>query len=361
MKRALLLFLIPGFLILSCGEAIARQERFEAVVENITEENESYQKLDLKITSESREGEQIWVENGNLPMANYQIFRVGDRVMVEQYKDTEGNDIYYISDYVRRDALGWLFAGFVILTIAIAGKRGVMSIVGMGISFAVIFAFILPRIIEGNDPILTAIAGSVVIIPSTFYFSHGLNKKTSIAVAGTLAALLITGILAGLAVNRAKLSGFATEEAGFLQVTSAGIIDMKGLLLAGIIIGVLGVLDDITVSQSAIVQQLKEANPRMKFEELYKRAMNVGQDHIASMVNTLILVYTGAALPLLLLFMDSSQTIAQVINYELIADEIVRTLVGSIGLILAVPITSVLAAWVYSNEAKPNQTSVIRV
>jgi len=182
------------------------------------------------------------------------------------------------------------------------------------------------------------------IIPITFYLSHGFNKKTTVAVGGTVIALIITGILAGIFVEAAKLTGFASEEAGFLQVAKQGLVNIKGLLLAGIIIGVLGVLDDVTVSQSAIVFQLKQANAKIKAGELYKRAMDVGKDHISSMVNTLVLVYTGAALPLLLLFIDNPHPFSEVVNYEIIADEIVRTLVGSIGLVLAVPITTLIAS-----------------
>jgi len=165
-----------------------------------------------------------------------------------------------------------------------------------------------------------------------------------VAIAGTIVALVITGILAGIFVEAARLTGFASEEAGFLQVAKQGTVNIKGLLLAGIIIGVLGVLDDVTVSQSAIVLKLKEANSQLKPRELYNKAMDVGRDHISSMVNTLILVYTGAALPLLLLFINNPHPFTEIINYEIIADEIVRTLVGSIGLILAVPITTLFAA-----------------
>lgn len=157
-------------------------------------------------------------------------------------------------------------------------------------------------------------------------------------------SLIITGILAAVFIEAAKLTGFASEEAGFLQVVGEGTINIKGLLLAGIIIGVLGVLDDITISQSAIVFQLKEANRNFNSKDLYKRAMNIGKDHISSMVNTLVLVYTGASLPLLLLFVNNPYPFSQVINYEIIADEIVRTLVGSIGLVLAVPITTLIAS-----------------
>src|SRR3990167_3548556 len=202
----------------------------------------------------------------------------------------------------------------------------------MGLSFFVIFTFVLPQILSGKDPIFIAITASLFIIPISFYLSHGLNRKTTAAVIGTIIALVVTGILANVFVDAARLTGFASEEAAFLQQAKPDLINIRGLLLAGIIIGVLGVLDDITVSQSAIVFQLKEANPRIRFDELYMRAMDVGQDHISSMVNTLILVYTGAALPLLLLFIDNPHPFSEVINYEIIADEVVRTLVGSIGL-----------------------------
>ncbi len=160
--------------------------------------------------------------------------------------------------------------------------------------------------------------------------------------------------MTGVFVDKAMLTGFASEEAGFLQAYKPGLIKIKGLLIGGIIIGVLGVLDDITISQSAIVQQLKSANPDIKLTELYKRSMSVGKDHIASMVNTLILVYTGASLPLLLIFVDNSSPFLEIINYEIIADEIIRTLVGSIGLITAVPITTIIAVLVAKNDTKKN-------
>jgi len=198
--------------------------------------------------------------------------------------------------------------------------------------------------LAGGNPIQIAIIGSLFIIPLTFYLSHGFNKKTTVAIIGTLIALVITGILANVFVEISKLTGFASENAAFLQVARGGTVNIRGLLLAGIIIGVLGVLDDITVSQSAVIFQLKKANPKLKQFDLYKKAMDVGQDHISSMVNTLILVYTGAAMPLLLLFINNPHPFSEVINYEIVADEIVRTLVGSIGLILAVPITTIIAS-----------------
>lgn len=332
----------------------SKQETLEAVVDNIIEEKDIqpmnqqnwqlYQKLELLITKGSIKNKTIIVENGLLPMANVQKYNEGEKVMVSFSKDYKGNDTFYISDYMRRDSLIWLFIIFIALTIYIARWRGISSLIGMGLSFFVIFFYILPNILSGASPVQVAVIGSFIIVPLTFYFSHGFNKKTTVAVIGTIIALIITGLLANFFIQMAKLTGFASEEASFLQIAKQGAIDMKGLLLAGIIIGALGVLDDITISQSAIVFQLKEANSKLKFEDLYKRAMNIGQDHISSMVNTLILVYTGATLPLLLLFINNPHPFSEIINYELIADEIIRTLVGSIGLILSVPITTFIAS-----------------
>jgi len=309
-----------------------------------------YQKLKILVTYGSLKDKEITVENGYFPSVNIQKYKVGDKLVIYYSKNFNGNNSFYIADYVRRSSLGWLFVIFVVLAIAVGRWQGATSLIGMGISFLVIFKFILPKIYAGSDPVQIAILGSLVIIPATFFLSHGINKKTGIAIAGTLIALIITGILADFFVDLAKLTGFSSEEAGFLQSYNPDLINMKGLLLAGIIIGVLGVLDDITISQSAIVSQLKIANPRLRANELYKKAMLVGRDHIASMVNTLVLVYTGASLPLLLIFINNPHPFSEIINYEIVADEVIRTLVGSVGLILAVPITTFIAVIVTNNK-----------
>lgn len=365
MSKTALIFFGVLFALLSlnsppvCAETTKetfREETLEAVVEKIVEEKQTkpagsteyqlYQKLELLVTKGSLKDRTITVENGDIPVANNLKYKLGDKLVVTFGKDAEGNDYFTITDYIRRGSLVWLFVIFIVLTAAVGRWQGASSLLGMGVSFLVIFKFILPKISSGSNPVLIAILGSLLIIPATFFLSHGINKKTFIAIIGTLIALIITGILANVFVETAKLTGFASEEAGFLQVNHPGLINIKGLLLAGIIIGVLGVLDDITVSQSAIVRQLKIANPQLKTGELYQKAMSVGKDHIASMVNTLVLVYTGASLPLLLLFIDNPHPFTEIINYEIIADEIVRTLVGSIGLISAVPVTTVIASLV---------------
>ncbi len=338
-----------------------KEEILEAKIEKILEEKQIipegskdtqlYQKLELLVTKGSLKNEKIIVENGNLPVANSLKYEVNDKVIVTFTKDLKGNDVFYITDYIRRDSLLFLFLIFVILAIVVARKRGLASLIGMAFSFLVIFLFILPMISSGNSPVEIAILGSLVIIPVTFLLSHGINKKTMVAIIGTIIALIITGILASIFVEGAKLTGFASEEASFLSVAKQGVINIKNLLLAGIIIGLLGILDDITISQSAIVFQLKETDKKLKVSELYKKAMNVGQDHISSMINTLVLVYTGASLSLFLLFIDNPRPFLEVINYEIIADQIIRVLIGSIGLILAVPITTFIAALVADHNS----------
>ncbi len=359
-KKLLFLFLPLIFLSLFSSKVLGQeidQAPKEEILEGriieileedvITQEGEQnlYQKLKILITAGSIKDREIVVEVGDIPIIGLPKYRVGDEVLISKSLGLEGEEIFYLTELIRRKYLFWLFLLFVILAVVIGRWRGATSIIGLGISFLVIFLFILPQINSGRDPVMIAILGSLAIIPLTFYLSHGLNQKTAVAMLGTLAALVITGFLAKYFVEVTRLTGFASEEAGFLQSDRPGAINIKGLVLAGIIIGALGVLDDITVAQSAIVQQLREANPKIKFKELFLRAMNVGQDHIASMVNTLVLVYTGAALPLLLLFINNPLPFSQVINYEIITEEIIRTLVGSIGLIAAVPLTTFLAAY----------------
>jgi uncharacterized membrane protein len=214
----------------------------------------------------------------------------------------------------------------------------------MIVSFGIIGLVIIPNIMQGNDPLFSTIIGAVFIIPITYYLAHGLNKKTTVAIIGTVLTLIVTAILAYAFVEAAKLTGYAAEEAVYLQNAKGGALNVKSVLLAGFIIGALAVLNDITISQASIVRSLLKSNHDLSFKELYANAMSVGKDHVASLVNTLILVYAGASLPLFLLFYNNNLPFTSVTNQEIIATEIVRTLVSSIGIILAVPITTALAA-----------------
>jgi len=207
----------------------------------------------------------------------------------------------------------------------------------------VLLAFVVPAILEGASPVAVAVAGSAAIALVNLYLAHGLNLQTSTAVVGTLASLALIGVLAAVFVAAADFSGLASEEASFVQAAS-GRINLQGLLLGGIVIGSLGVLDDVTVTQASAVWELHGANPALGAAGLYRSAVRIGRDHIASTVNTLVLAYAGASLPLLILLVESRQPVGDVLTGEVIAVEVVRTLVGSVGLVAAVPVTTALAA-----------------
>ena len=310
---------------------------------------QKYAIYNVRFTDGSKKGEEVEITAGLYE--DTEPFAAGNKVFVLYSKDFTGQEIFYITDYNRINPLILLVTIFVILVVMVSKKWGVTSLFGLFYSFIIIFKFILPQLAQGTNPLTIAIAGALMIAPVTFYLSHGFNKKTTIALISTVIALVITGILATVSVEITKLTGFGSEEAMFLQYAKGGLINIKNLLLAGIIIGTLGVLDDVTVNQAAIVFKLKKANRNLDPTEIFHMAMDIGHDHIASMVNTLVLVYTGAALPLLLLFIDNPVSTLEVVNSEIIAEEIVRTLVGSIGLILAVPITTLLAAKYYKETS----------
>jgi uncharacterized membrane protein len=311
-----------------------------------------YQLLRLDVTSGSLEGQELTVEYGSLVLTNEaRLFREGDRVLVERTRTMEGSDVFHVTDYVRSGPLLWLTFLFVAATVVLSGWQGLRSLMGMGVSLIVIITFIVPQILAGRNPVIVAVLGSVVMMGISLYLVYGWNSKTHVAVAGLLLSLILTGILAVWAVNWTRLSGFGAEEAGFLQV--AGVqLDTRGLLLAGIMIGTLGALDDIAIGQSSTIAELSKANPNLTWQALFKHGMTVGRDHIAAMVNTLLLAYIGAALPLVLMFTVFSEPLGFTINREIIAEEIVRTLVGSLGLLAGVPLTSIIAAYAARRRAE---------
>jgi uncharacterized membrane protein len=258
---------------------------------------------------------------------------------------------YYFVDYQRQAPLIILLALFAAVVIALSRLRGLFSLIGLVVSFGVLLWFVIPAILDGGNPVAVAIVGAAAVMFIALYLAHGFNARTSSAVLGTLVSLGITGILAVLFVDLARFTGLASEEALFLQV-SAQQVNVKGLLLGGIIIGTLGVLDDVTITQSSAVWELHLANRAYGTRELYRAAVRIGRDHIASTVNTLVLAYAGASLPLLIVFNLSSRPLGEVLTTEVISEEIVRTLVGSIGLVASVPITTALTAVVVGHRSE---------
>jgi len=271
------------------------------------------------------------------------IVRAGDQVVLVYLPDTLGGRPYQIQDHQRGLQLWMLGCAFALAVIAFGRWRGVSALAGLAVTFAVLLLFIVPAILGGKPPLLVAIVGSAAIMLSVLYLTHGFTIPTSVAVVGTLASLTLTGLLSAVSTSAASLTGVASEDDLFLSSAYPG-VNMQGLLLAGILIGSLGVLDDVAVTQAVTVTELAQANPAFTPSQLYRAATRVGRAHIASVVNTIILAYAGASLPLLLLISANNQLGSQILTNQLVAQEIVRSIVGTIGLIAAVPITTALAA-----------------
>jgi uncharacterized membrane protein len=250
---------------------------------------------------------------------------------------------YSLADYERRAPMVWLGIAFALLVIVTGRLRGFLSLLGLALSLLIVLFFIVPAILRGESALAVAIVGSLAIMLTTIALAHGVGPKSLAACVGTAASLLLTAGLAAFATDLTHLSGFASEEATQLQFNVTG-LSIKGLLVAGMVIGALGVLDDVTVSQASTVMALHRANPTQSFLRLFGEGLSVGRDHIAATVNTLVLAYAGAALPVLLVFSIGQVGFGNAINSEAVAGEIVAMLVGSIGLIAAVPLTTALAA-----------------
>jgi uncharacterized membrane protein len=250
---------------------------------------------------------------------------------------------YTLYDFERRQPMLILALLFVVVVVVFARWRGALSLAGLGISLGLVLVFVVPAILDGKSPLLVALTGSLAIALTTIPLAHGWGPKSLAALLGTAGSLILTTLLALLFTNLTHLTGLSSEEAIFLQIGNAD-VSLQGLLLAGMVIGALGVLDDVTISQASTVLALRRANPALTLRRLFALALDVGRDHVSATVNTLVLAYVGAALPILLVFSAADLGVGDALNLEVVAKEIVATLVGSIGLIAAVPITTGLAA-----------------
>ncbi|MEU3402567.1 YibE/F family protein [Streptomyces sp. NPDC006670] len=270
-------------------------------------------------------------------------------VVVAYAPDAPRDLQYSVIDLNRKFPMALLAGIFAVAVVVVGRMRGLFALIALVVSFGVLTLFILPAILQGSNPLVVAVVGASAIMLIALYMCHGLTARTSVAVLGTLVSLLLIGLLGSLFIDWAFLSGNTDDNTGLIHGLYPD-IDMSGLLLAGVIIGSLGVLDDVTVTQTSAVWELHQADPKMGSRALYRAAIRIGRDHIASVVNTLVLAYAGAALPLLLLFSIANSSMGTVANSELVAEEIVRTLVGSIGLVASVPVTTALAALVVSAD-----------
>lgn len=341
------------FPLIANAEAVLIQDKVEIikakVVEVLSQEKKeapgigvlvTYQTIRAEVLEGEKKGQIITVEN------DYLVLEKGDRFfLLHSIYGKEGIEVYSVRDADRRLPILLFILLFVAVVLVFSGKQGIRSLIGLAGSFFVILYVLVPSLLNGYPPVLTSIAIATVILFLAIYFTHGFNRVSTVAFSGTVLAVILTGLLAYLGVTFAHLTGFVTDEAVYLNLNTKGTLDFAGLLFGGIMIGALGVLDDIAVTQAAVVSELYNSGSHLSRREIFTKALRVGKEHVGALVNTLALAYTGASLPLLLLFSTSDLSISSIINQEIFATEIIRTVAGSIGLILTVPITTLLAVY----------------
>ncbi|MEK7524708.1 MAG: YibE/F family protein [Patescibacteria group bacterium] len=310
-----------------------------------------YQRLEVEILSGSEKGKKLKVEYGGVNSINEdQKMKKGDDVVLSK-AEVMGSSVYGVNDKYRLTPLLWIALVFLAVAIIFGRIKGFTSVIGMIFSLLFLIKFTIPQILDGKDPLTMCLLAAFFIGIVSIYLAHGFNKRTTIALGSTVITLGIAAFLAIWAVAFAKLSGASSEEVWFLQLEGLENLDPRGLLLGGMIIGILGILDDITTAQVAVVDELHQANPGFSVSHLYKKGLSVGQEHIAALINTLVLAYAGVSLPLLLLFaLDQHEPWWVTLNSEFLAEEVVRTLVGSMALVFAVPISTFLAAAFYKRK-----------
>ena len=314
-----------------------------------------HQTIKAEILDGPEEGKVLTVENDYLNLKVGQVF-----FLQHTTSAYDGQDYYAVSDPYRLGALFWLVVLFVVVVAVIGGWQGIRGLGSLVISLVFIFYVLFPGILHGYSPMLISIGVSSLIIILGSYITHGFNKTTSAAVFGMVAAIGVTGALALVVVHLTQLSGLGTEEAVYLNFNTHGTIDFVGLLLGGMLIGLLGVLYDAAISQAISVEELHHVGPHLSRRFIFTRAMRIGREHIGALVNTLAIAYVGVSLPLLLFIYTASDAPLLTVNRELFATEIVRTMIGSIGLVLAVPLTTAVAVLMLVHPVQTADTALVR-
>lgn len=274
----------------------------------------------------------------------------GDVIFVNRMVSIDGQETVTYADFERRPILTFLALLFVVALLFFSRWQGVRALISLAISVVAILFVLVPALLAGYDATITSIGIAAIVLAVALFGTHGINPRSVIAFFGTYGAVIITGIVAFPAVHIMRLTGFSDDAAVYLNFATNGQLDLTGLLLGAIIIGILGALDDVSITQVSVVEELKSANKDLGFKELYARASVVGRNHIGSMVNTLALAYMAVSLPLILLYAKTESSWLQVLNHEVVAAELLRIIVGSLGLILAVPATTAMAAWYYQKR-----------
>ena len=336
-----ILLLIPSF---SFAQEEAAGEILKGKVVEVVSETEEVNFLkdepvtiqNLKV-KDNKMGEIVDVYN------DYAVVSVGQKVFYSVNDFGEGNYQNFLVEVSRTNQIILLTILFIVVVAFFSGLKGIRSLFSLILSFFAIIFIMIPLILKGVDPLIIGPLLSFLILFFAIFFSYGFNKVSTVAFVGTSITVIFTSILAFVSIKLFSLSGISDGTLVYLSFLPDVSINLINLIIAGIIIGVLGVLDDIAVTQVAVVRELYLANEKITSKEVYQRAIRVGQDHVSALVNTLVLAYTGVALPLILYFKLSNGSFESIISSELVATEIVRTIVGSIGVVLAVPITTILA------------------
>jgi uncharacterized membrane protein len=308
---------------------------------------QTYQKIKVQVLSGQRKDTEFILDYGkDANITSQQMLREGDTVVVSAMKDANGRETISIMDRYRLPGLVYLGFGFICIVIIFAGRQGFGAVVGLLVSAVVILLYIVPQVLAGSDVIISTIIGSIIILLFTMYLAHGIKLSTTISLAATVITLIVSGVLSYISVLALQLYGMGSEEANLLKFGAVSHLNLQGLFLAGMIMGIMGILDDVTTSQVAAVFELSDANKKFSVQELIRRGLSIGREHIASLVNTLVLAYAGASFPIFLFFVlnPQGQPAWVIFNSEYMSEEIVRTLSGSIGLVLGVPIATVMAA-----------------
>lgn len=303
-----------------------------------------------EVKAQIKEGEEknriVSFTNDYIPLS------AGDSFFIRYFIATDGSEYFQVHEVNRTNSLLFLGLLFALTVLGFGKLQGIRSLVSLGASLLAIIFILVPLLLKGYPPVLVSVSVSTLILFFAIYFTHGFHIRSHIALAGTVGTVFITGILAHMAISWTRLTGFASEESVYLNFNTLGSLDFVGLLLGGIIIGVLGVLDDIAITQTAIVHELYGMDEKVSEKEVYKKALRVGKEHVGALVNTLVLAYAGVGLPLLLYMATSQASFGVVLNQEVVATEIVRTIVGSIGLIFTVPVTTFLAVVILGKRRK---------
>lgn len=325
-------------------------EVLESRVETVpgTDVSHTLQTIRVEIIDGPEKGKQLTIENDFLELEKGDVFYLNHTM-----SNLDGTDYYSPVENVRTTALFALALLFVAVVIAFGGKQGIRGLLALLASFAFI-GVLLSGIMHGYSPVLVSVGIASLIVLFGSYVTHGVNRTTTAAVIGMIITIAITGALAYGAIESAELTGFSGDEATYLNLNTRGAIDLAGLLLGGILIGLLGVLYDAAIGQAVSVEELARAGKHYSKRDVYLRALRIGREHVGALVNTLAIAYAGASLPLLLLFFGTGDIdFGLTINGELFATEIVRILVGSIGLVLAVPITTAVAVYMLYGRVSP--------